>query len=66
MTKRQVAEFSQLLKSKVDFRGELRTGDTFALITSREMTDSQITGQTRIEALMLQRGAHDYHATLRG
>lgn len=64
LDKAQVAKVSQLLKSKLNFRRDLRAGDTFSVIVGHEHTDSQATGNTRIEAIELHRGSRIYYAFL--
>jgi murein DD-endopeptidase len=60
----EVAEVANLLKSKIDFRRDLRSGDTFTVITGREMTHDSPTGRQRIEAVSLLRGLKAYNAFL--
>lgn len=60
----QVIQIGQLLKSKLDFRRDLRAGDTFEVLVGHEMTTSGPTGNARIEAVALHRGRHDYNAFL--
>jgi len=64
LSKVEVAEVAQLLKSKIDFRRDLRSGDTFTVITGREMTHDSPTGRQRIEAVSLLRGPKAYNAFL--
>jgi len=58
------AEVAHLLKNKIDFRRDLRSGDTFTVITGREMTHDSPTGRQRIEAVSLLRGPKTYNAFL--
>ncbi|AFP30802.1 peptidoglycan DD-metalloendopeptidase family protein [Marinobacter sp. BSs20148] len=60
----EVAEVAYLLKSKIDFRRDLRSGDTFTVVTGREMTHDSPTGRQRIEAVSLLRGLKAYNAFL--
>ena len=64
LSKAQVIQIGQLLKSKLDFRRDLRAGDTFEVLVGNEMTASGPTGNTRVEAISLHRGRHDYNAFL--
>jgi murein DD-endopeptidase len=64
LSKTQVAEVAYLLKSKIDFRRDLRAGDTFTVIMGREMTHDSPTGRQRIEAVSLLRGPKAYNAFL--
>lgn len=60
----QVAVVSQLLKRRLNFRRDLRAGDTFSVMVNREQTGSQATGRNRIEAVSLSRGTNRYNAFL--
>jgi len=64
LSEAEVAEVAHLLKSKIDFRRDLRSGDTFTVITGREMTHDTPTGRQRIEAVSLLRGPKAYNAFL--
>jgi murein DD-endopeptidase len=64
LDKVQVAEVAHLLKNKINFRRDLRSGDTFTIITSREMTINTPTGRQRIEAVSLLNGSRVYNAFL--
>jgi len=64
LSEAEVAEVVQLLKSKIDFRRDLRSGDTFTVITGREMTHDSPTGRQRIDAVSLLRGPKTYSAFL--
>ncbi|TBW55998.1 hypothetical protein EZI54_10140 [Marinobacter halodurans] len=64
LDKAQVAKVGQLLKSKLNFRRDLRAGDTFSVIVGHEHTDTQATGNTRIDAIELHRGSKTYYAFL--
>ena len=66
MDKVQVAEVAQLLKNKINFRRDLRSGDTFTVITGREMTADTPTGRRRIEAVSLLNRSRIYNAFLFG
>lgn len=58
----QIALSSQLLGYKLNFRRDLRAGDRFTAVISREMTGNEITGQTRVESLSLQRRNQTHYA----
>lgn len=65
LSEAQVAGLAHLLKNKLNFRRDLRAGDTFAVMVGHEITeDDQATGRTRIEAASLSRGRHIYNAFL--
>lgn len=60
----QIASVQQLLEHQINFRRELRAGDTFAVIVGHERTASESTGKTRIEAVSLERRNHTHTAFL--
>ncbi|BES71334.1 peptidoglycan DD-metalloendopeptidase family protein [Marinobacter nanhaiticus D15-8W] len=64
LNKGQVAQVSQLLKNKLNFRRDLRAGDTFSVVVGEEMTATEATGNTRIEAIVMHRGSKNYYAFL--
>jgi murein DD-endopeptidase len=64
LDKAQVTEIAHLLKNKIDFRRNLRSGDTYTIITGQEMTGDTSTGRQRIEAVSLQNGSRVYNAFL--
>ncbi|WP_228160570.1 MULTISPECIES: peptidoglycan DD-metalloendopeptidase family protein [Marinobacter] len=64
LDKGQVVQVSQLLKGKLNFRRDLRAGDTFSVIVGQEMTDTGATGNTRIDGIELNRGSKTYYAFL--
>lgn len=64
LTKGQIAEFTRLLRGKVNFRRDLRAGDSFSIVIGNETTGNEATGRTRIDAVSLHRGTHVYSAYL--
>jgi murein DD-endopeptidase len=64
LTDRQIEEISHLLKSKIDFRREIREGDRFAALIAYEWTPEQETGRYHIDAVSFTRGRHTYNAFL--
>ena len=60
----QVAEVAHLLRNKINFRRDLRSGDTYTIITGREMTADTPTGRQRIEAVSLLNRSRVYNAFL--
>lgn len=62
LSESEIALSSQLLGYKLNFRRDLRSGDRFTAVISREMTGNEITGQTRIESLSLQRRNKTHYA----
>lgn len=64
VTQAQILLIDQLLGSQLNFRRDLRAGDRFSIIIGHEMTGTQSTGKTRIEALSLERSARTHYAFL--
>lgn len=64
VTQAQILLIDQLLGSQLNFRRDLRAGDQFAVILGHEMTGTESTGKTRIEALSLERRARNHYAFL--
>ncbi|MDO6825004.1 peptidoglycan DD-metalloendopeptidase family protein [Marinobacter sp. 1_MG-2023] len=60
----QIASVQQLLEHQINFRRELRAGDTFAVIVGHETTATETTGKTRIEAVSLERRNRTHTAFL--
>lgn len=64
VTQAQILLIDQLLGSQLNFRRDLRAGDRFSVIIGHEITGTESTGKTRIEALSLERRARNHHAFL--
>ncbi|WP_417514722.1 peptidoglycan DD-metalloendopeptidase family protein [Marinobacter sp.] len=64
LSKTEIASVQQLLEHQINFRRELRAGDTFAVIVGHERTASESTGKTRIEAVSLERRNRTHTAFL--
>lgn len=64
VTQAQILLIDQLLGSQLNFRRDLRAGDQFSVIIGHEMTGTESTGKTRIEALSLERSARNHYAFL--
>lgn len=64
ITQAQILLIDQLLGSQLNFRRDLRAGDQFSVIIGHEMTGTESTGKTRIEALSLERSARTHYAFL--
>ncbi|MBW3198934.1 peptidoglycan DD-metalloendopeptidase family protein [Marinobacter nauticus] len=64
ITQSQILLIDQLLGSQLNFRRDLRAGDRFSVIVGHEMTATESTGKTRIEALSLERSARTHYAFL--
>lgn len=64
VTKAQILLIDQLLGSQLNFRRDLRKGDQFSVILGHEMTGTQSTGKSRIEALSLERRSRTHYAFL--
>lgn len=64
VTQAQILLIDQLLRRQLNFRRDLRAGDRFSVIIGHEMTGTESTGKTRIEALSLERSARTHYAFL--
>lgn len=64
LSRAQIASIQQLLEHQLNFRRELRAGDTFSVIIGHERTASDSTGKTRIEAVSLERRNRTHTAFL--
>lgn len=64
LSRAQIASIQQLLEHQLNFRRELRAGDTFSVIIGHERTASDSTGNTRIEAVSLERRNRTHTAFL--
>ena len=62
LTRAQVLVIDQLLGNRINFRKDLRAGDKFTVIVGHEMSAHKTTGNTRIEAIALSRGAKTHYA----
>ncbi|MBV1790000.1 peptidoglycan DD-metalloendopeptidase family protein [Marinobacterium sp. D7] len=50
---RDVYQITQLLKEKINFRRDIRKGDSFEVLLSRQYIDDEPTGETKIEAVRM-------------
>ncbi|MGM0766621.1 MAG: peptidoglycan DD-metalloendopeptidase family protein [Pseudomonadota bacterium] len=64
VTQAQILLIDQLLRRQLNFRRDLRAGDRFSVIIGHEMTGTESTGKTRIEALSLERSTRTHYAFL--
>ena len=64
ITQSQILLIDQLLGSQLNFRRDLRAGDRFSVIIGHEMTGTESTGKTRIEALSLKCSTRTHYAFL--
>ena len=64
LSKMQTASVQKLLEYQINFRRELRAGDTFSVIVGHERTATESTGKTRIEAVSLERRNRTHTAFL--
>src|SRR5699024_7091940 len=64
LSRAQIASIQQLLEHQLNFRRELRAGDTFSVIIGHERTASDSTVNTRIEAVSLERHNRTHTAFL--
>lgn len=55
LTRAQVLLIDQLLGSKLDFSRDLRVGDTFSVMVGHELIGPDSTGNTRLDAIALNR-----------
>lgn len=53
LSDREVAEITRLMEDSIDFRREIRAGDTFDVIRAEQMINGRATGRTRIEAIRI-------------
>lgn len=53
LSDREVAEITRLLEDSIDFRRQIRAGDTFDVIRAEQMINGRATGRTRIEAIRI-------------
>lgn len=60
----QIAQVQQLLEHQLNFNRELRAGDTFSVLFGHETTDTESTGNTRIEGVFLERRNRTHTAFL--
>lgn len=50
---RDVYQISRLLKEKINFSRDIRKGDSFEVLVSRQYVDGQATGETKVEAVRM-------------
>lgn len=60
----ETASIGDLFGEVVNFAREIRAGDRFQVVRSRQFVDEEFTGQSRIEGVRLQRGEREYTAFL--
>lgn len=53
LSDREVAEITRLLEDSIDFRRQIRAGDTFDVVRAEQMINGRATGRTRIEAIRI-------------
>lgn len=59
-----VAAIAKLFEAQIHFGRDLRAGDTFEVVRNRHFVDGVPTGQTRIEAVRIERRTHTHSAFL--
>ncbi len=60
----EIFRAQRIFEERVNFRRDIRAGDRFEIVLSREMVDVGATGQTRIEAIRLRLGNRIQNAFL--
>ncbi|WP_432698245.1 peptidoglycan DD-metalloendopeptidase family protein [Marinobacterium sp. YM272] len=50
---RDVYQISRLLKEKINFSRDIRKGDSFEVLVSRQYVDGQATGESKVEAVRM-------------
>lgn len=54
LSDREIAEITRLLEDTLDFRRQIRAGDTFEILRSEQMIDERWTGRSVIEAILIR------------
>ena len=54
LSDREIAEITRLLEDTLDFRRQIRAGDTFEVVRSEQMIDDRWTGRSLIEAIIIR------------
>lgn len=58
----EIVLIDQLLQNKLNFRRDLRAGDTFSAVVEHEVSGQKSTGNTRLSAISLERGKTTHYA----
>lgn len=55
LTAREIQQISDLFREQLDFSRQIRAGDPFEVVRSKQYVDGEFTGQSRIEAVRIHR-----------
>ena len=64
LTEQEVAGITGIFRDRIRFASDIRTGDQFQVICSRQFVEREFTGQSRIEGVRIFRGPRMYTAFL--
>lgn len=64
LSETETVSIGDLFGEVINFAREIRAGDRFQVVRSRQFVGDEYTGQSRIEGVRLQRGQRDYTAFL--
>jgi murein DD-endopeptidase len=64
LTERETGNVIDLFRDKIQFARDMRSGDRFDVVRSRQFIDGEFTGQSRIEGVRIFRGKRLYSAFL--
>ncbi|MDY0189108.1 MAG: peptidoglycan DD-metalloendopeptidase family protein [Desulfuromonas sp.] len=64
LSEQEAGNISDLFKSKINFARDIRAGDQFQVVRSRQLVDGELTGQNRIEGVRIFARKHSYTAFL--
>jgi murein DD-endopeptidase len=64
LTDQETGNITDLFRDQIQFARDIRAGDHFKVIRSRQFVNGDFTGQSRIEGVRIFRGKHIYSAFL--
>jgi murein DD-endopeptidase len=64
LTDQETGNITELFRDKIQFARDMRSGDRFEVVHSRQFIDGEFTGQSRIEGVRIFRGKRIYSAFL--
>jgi len=64
LTDQETGNITDLFRDQIQFAREMRAGDHFQVIRSRQFVDGEFTGQSRVEGVRIFRGKRIYSAFL--
>jgi murein DD-endopeptidase len=64
LTDQETGNITDLFRDKIQFARDMRGGDRFEVVRSRQFIDGEFTGQSRIEGIRIFRGKRIYSAFL--